>query len=48
MLYEEIKSKLPEDVTAKLDPIFNQDTVDNFKYFMETCNYLRVLGGNSR
>ena len=39
-LYEKVRDYLPESVTEKLDDIFNQDTVDNFYYFIGVCKYL--------
>lgn len=39
-LYEKVHDYLPESVTEKLNNIFNQDTVDNFYYFIGVCKYL--------
>ena len=39
-LYEKVRNYLPESVTETLDNIFNQDTVDNFYYFIGVCKYL--------
>lgn len=39
-LYENLRKYLPDSITEKLDGIFNQDTVDNFYYFIGVCKYL--------
>lgn len=39
-LYEKVHDYLPESVTEELNNIFNQDTVDNFYYFIGVCKYL--------
>lgn len=38
--YEAVKDQLPENITEQLDEVLNQDSVDNFKYFIEVCAYL--------
>lgn len=39
-LYESLRKYLPDSITEKLDGIFNQETVDNFYYFIGVCKYL--------
>ena len=38
--YRSIREQLPTDLTQNLDRFLNQDTIDNFKYFIGTCSYL--------
>lgn len=39
-VYAIIGKYLPEEITKYLDQLFNQDTIDNLYYFIETCKYL--------
>lgn len=39
-VYAKISKYLPEEIKKYLDPLFNQDTLDNIYYFIETCKYL--------
>ena len=39
-VYAMVSKYLPESITKYLDQLFNQDTLDNIYYFIETCKYL--------
>ena len=39
-IYASIKNFLPDFITKYLDKLFNQETLDNLYYFIETCKYL--------
>ena len=39
-VYAMVSKYLPEEITKYLDQMFNQDTLDNIYYFIETCKYL--------
>lgn len=38
-VYAMVSKYLPEEITKYLDQMFNQDTLDNLYYFIETCKY---------
>lgn len=38
--FDEVKEFLPEEVTEALANVLNEDVINNFKYFIETCAYL--------
>lgn len=39
-IYVMVSKYLPAEITKYLDQLFNQDTLDNLYYFIETCKYL--------
>ncbi len=39
-VYAMVSKYLPAEITKYLDQLFNQDTLDNLYYFIETCKYL--------
>lgn len=39
-IYAMVSKYLPAEITKYLDQLFNQDTLDNLYYFIETCKYL--------
>lgn len=40
IIYNEVKEKLPNELITVLDKVLNQDNLNNFRFFIETCSYL--------